>query len=90
MDIIFIGDKNGTIRELSSLIKTSNQWMDYMENILHIGSINGRHDNSQVSVFNHQDCPYRLCDMDVPQCNTGFVYMIVSMKVKNSVTLGKM
>ena len=50
-DIIFVGNKRDTIKELCSLIKMTNQWMNYMQNILDIGIINGRSDNSQVSVF---------------------------------------
>ena len=80
-DIFFVGDKMETINALSSLIRTSNQWMNYMENILEMGCINRESVNTQVSVFNHQECPFRICDMSVPQCNTGFVYMLVSTKV---------
>lgn len=78
-----------TIKALSSLIKTSNQWMNYMENILEIGSINRDSGNPQLPVFNHQDFPFRLCDIPVPQCNTGFVYMLVSTKVNSFTYIGE-
>ena len=78
-----------TIKTLSSLIKTSNQWMNYMENILEIGSINRDSRNPQLPVFNHQDFPFRLCDIPVPQCNTGFVYMLVSTKVNSFTYIGE-
>ena len=50
-NIIFFGDKNDTINALSLLIRNTNQWMNYMEKILQMGSVNGRTDNSQISVF---------------------------------------
>ena len=34
----------------------------------------------RIPVFNHQDCPFRLCDMPLPQCGTGFVYMLVRIR----------
>ena len=70
-----------TIKYLSSLIRTSNQWMNYMENVHEMGTISGRSDQFQVLVFHHQELLFRLCDMSVPQCNTGFVYMLVSTRV---------
>ena len=27
---------------------------------------------SQLSVFRHEECPFRLSDMALPTCNTGF------------------
>ena len=89
-DIIVFGDKMETINALSSLIRTSNQWMNYMENILEMGCINRESVNSQVSVFNHQECPFRICDMSVPQCNTGFVYMLVSTKLPTFSYIGEL
>ena len=75
--IIFVGDNNDTIKALSLLIRNTNQWMNYMEHILEMASVNDMAD-SHISVFNHQDCLFRLSDMALPTCNTGFVYMLVS------------
>ena len=79
-NIIFVGNKNNTINALSSLIKTTNQWMNYMEKVIEMVSINGLEDHTEMSVFNHQECPFLLQDMPLPQCNTGFVYMLVSTR----------
>ena len=49
-----------------------------MEHILEMASVNDMASDSNISVFNHQDCPFRLSDMPLPTCNTGFVYMLVS------------
>ena len=90
-NIFFVGNKRDTINALSSLIKTANQWMNYMENVLEMGTVNGISDQYQVSVLHHQKCPYRFCDMNVPHCTTGFVYMLVSFQVYvHLVTLGKL
>ena len=42
-----------------------------------------------MSVFSHQGHPYRLCDIEVPQCNTGFVYMIMSTKDQSFTYIGQ-
>ena len=63
--------------------------MNYMDKILDLGSVNGTSTNSQVSVFHHQDCPFRLSDMRAPDCNTGCVYMLVSMKVPTYSYIGE-
>ena len=81
VDIFFVGDKNDTIHALTCLIKTTNQWMDYMENIIEISTVGqGTEPVYDVRTYNHRDCPYRLCDMPLPSCNSGFVYMLVSCK----------
>ena len=79
-DIIFVGDKYSTVDALASLIQSINQWMYYQENIIELGSVNGRSNCNQMVVFDHQDYPFQLSDMPLPQCNTGFVYMLVSTR----------
>ena len=88
-NIIFVGDKSDTVNALSSLIRTTNQWMNYMENIIQMATVNDSNEYSQLSVFNHQDCPFRLCDMSLPTCNTGFVYMLVSIRVPTFSYIGE-
>jgi predicted GIY-YIG superfamily endonuclease len=33
--------------------------------------------------------PYRICDVALPQCNTGYVYMLISLKDFNFSYIGK-
>ena len=40
-NIIFVDKKMDTIKYFSSLIRTSNQWMNYMENVHEMGTISG-------------------------------------------------
>ena len=49
-----------------------------MEKILEMAFLNTTPNETQMSIFTHQEWPFRLCDMSLPQCNTGFVYMLVS------------
>ncbi len=77
-NIIFVGNRHDTVKALASLIRNTNQWMNYMEQILEMACLNSTSNESQISTFHHQQWPFRLCDMPLPQCNTGFVYMLVS------------
>ena len=55
-----------------------------MENVLDIATI----DSSQPF---HQErhYPFRICDMPIPQCNTGFVYMLISIRNKKAIYIGE-
>ena len=77
-DTCFVGDKNDTINSLTSLIQTTNQWMDYMESIMEMATIDPVSETNDVCIFNHRECPFRITDMPLPECNSGFVYMLVS------------
>ena len=54
--------------------------MNYTEQILEMACLNSTSNQSQISIFAHEEWPFRLCDMSLPQCNTGFVYMLVSTR----------
>ena len=46
-----------------------------MEKIIEMVSVNNSPDESQATIFHHDECPFRLSDMPLPSCNTGFVYI---------------
>jgi predicted GIY-YIG superfamily endonuclease len=79
---IFVGNRNDTLNAFRSLIVKKTQWTDYIEEVL--GLITIDHNRNPESNTNHtmspSSFPFRVCDMPLPQCNTGFVYMLVSMK----------
>ena len=86
---IFVGDKSSIIEALVTLIQQKNQWTDYMEKVLEIVTINndqGASDDndgtaSERGVFDTNECfPFRLCDVSLPSCKTGFVYFLVSLR----------
>lgn len=68
------------------------QWTDYMEQILDIITINRESDNNSSDTPVHMDqqhFPYRISDADLPTCNTGFVYMILSLKDMSFIYIGE-
>ena len=81
-DTIFVGDKNGTLRALRELLTTKTQWMDYMEDVLKLITINsnGNEEPARNRVMDQESFPFRICDVILPQCNTGYVYMLISMR----------
>ena len=88
---IFVGDKNDTLRALKDLLTRKTQWTDFMEEVLCLITINKTNDN-QVKTprsFTQQTFPYRVCDVSLPQCNTGYVYMLLSIKDQNYTYIGK-
>ena len=92
---IFVGNKNDTIKALSRLILQKNQFTDYMQNILDLVTVNISPDNERgLGITNrtiHQptNYPFRICDLSLPNCNTGFVYFLMSIKNKNFTYIGQ-
>ena len=89
-DTIFVGDKSDTLRCLKDLLIRKTQWADYMKETLRLITINNTDDN-QISTrtFTQQAFQYRTCDVSLPQCNTGYVYMLMSSKDQNFIYIGK-
>ena len=50
-DTIFVGDKRSTINALVSLIQQKNQWVDYMENVLNLISVNAQTYSTKQSLI---------------------------------------
>ena len=61
-----------------------------MEMILDIITVreNGQEDRPHRNMMHTDTFPYRICDMSLPQCNTGYVYMLISLKDKSFVYIG--
>ena len=93
-DIIFVGDKSLTIKRIISLCKTRNQWTDYMESILDLVTIeassNGENQNSirQISLTT-ESYPFRICDIPLPRCKSGFVYFLISVRTCSFTYIGE-
>ena len=84
-DIIFVGDKEITIKSLTILLKTSSQWTNYMEKILSMTCVNHYEYDPILPMDPH---PFRFCDRPLPNCNTGVVYMLISIKNHNYSYIG--
>ena len=56
-----------------------NQWTNYMERVIEIVCVNNRNELSNIPIHSHRECPFRFSDLPLPTCNTGFVYMLISI-----------
>ena len=88
-DLIFVGNKIATIKALCNLVKGTSQWADYMENVLHIISVNGERNKRKQLYIHCTSYPFRMKDFYLPVCKTGFVYMLVSTKDHNQNYIGQ-
>ena len=88
-DTIFVGDKTGTINALVSILKHRTQWTDYMDRVLSLVSINGDTNDQNRSIFDYDTYPFRIADIPLPDCNTGFVYMLMSLKENTFIYVGE-
>ena len=59
-----------------------------MEHILDIITINPV-ENRQHQIILYANSPFRICDVELPQCNTGFVYMLILTKQRGYIDIGK-
>ena len=87
---IFVGDKNETLQTLKQLLTRKTQWTDYMEMILDLITVyeNEEEGRTPRNVMHTDTFPYRICDMSLPQCNTGYVYMLISLVDQSFVYIG--
>ena len=80
--MIFIGVKNETIRALVELIKLKVIWTDNMDQAVGLVTMNTNDDNG-VRTMTQREFPFRILDIPLPQCNTGFVYFVISIWWEN-------
>ena len=89
-DTIFVGDKNDTLAALKNLLTRKTQWTDYMEEVLQLITVGvNTHVLPARRVMTQATFPYRICDVSLPQCNTGYVYMLMSVNDHNYSYIGK-
>lgn len=74
-DTIFVGNKNETIEALAQLLEKRTMWCDYMEHVIDIIS-----DNTDEKILHHSSFPYRICDISLPQAQTGYVFFMKSQR----------
>ena len=77
-----MGLKGETLDAFRQLAIRKTQWSEYMERVLEIITINTS-SNDVAKVINTESYPYKIKDMSLPQCNTGFVYMLISLRKKD-------
>ena len=77
---IFVGDKEDTLRAFRALLTKRTQWTDFMEHILDVITINTSTSRQSTITAVPEHYPFQVCNMELPQCNTGFVYMLISLR----------
>ena len=82
-----MGLKGETLDAFRQLAIRKTQWSEYMERVLEIITINTS-SNDVAKVINTESYPYKIKDMSLPQCNTGFVYMVISLRKKAYTYIG--
>jgi predicted GIY-YIG superfamily endonuclease len=93
---IFVGNKPDTIDALKSILTKKTQWCDYIEHVLELVTVNSSSNNilqrhqirNQRHLMNQEAFPFRICDIPLPQCRTGFVYFLISVKQKSYTYIG--
>lgn len=61
-----------------------------MENVLEIGWLNERREYShKIYVFHHEEYPYHLCGISLPDINTGFLYILIRTHENKFCYIGK-
>jgi len=82
--IYIVGDKETALERLWKTLCKRSCWDNYIEEILSHWSIVGDDEGATVSpsevglVDIERNFPYKLCNVNLPNSDSGFVYMIVS------------
>ena len=84
-DTIFVGDKEDTLDALVYLLKYCTQWIDYMEALLCIVTINDNdsdfhEERNNNPVMDQSTFPFLITDFTVPEDSSGYVYILISTK----------
>ena len=95
-NIIFVGNKQTTIKSIISLLQTSSQWTDYMEHVIQLLGSTSENDmvstnvnERNIPVFEYYMFPLGYKCIPIPRCNTGFVYFLVSSKDSTKTYIGQ-
>lgn len=95
-DSIFVGSKNDTLIAFRKILTLKTQWSDYIEDILELVTINFDGNSDHINdegqgrnrILTPENCPFRICDIALPQCQSGFVYMLVLLRQSNYIYIG--
>ena len=90
---IFVGQKNEIINGLKRLLTKRTQWCDYIDQVISITTVDdsslSTNNETQSNTFNQINFPFRICDISLPQDQTGAVYFLMSKKDKSTVFIDK-
>ena len=88
-DTIFVGSESDTLEALRQLVTTKTQWTDYIEDILSKITVGSSSIPQEVPLMTQQHFPYRIRDSELPQCNSGYVYMLLSLRQMDYIYIGE-
>ena len=94
---IFIGPKNETLKALTQLLLSKTQWSNYIEEVLKLVTVNNDHDINQNNAMqrpttqnlNQNNYPFRVNDVQLPDVQSGYVYMLISLCHPNFSYIGE-
>ena len=76
---------------LLNILMKKSSWTNYMDHVLDIIMLNNSNKNEEMlsRTMLQDDYPFRICDISLPQCNTGFIYFLISKPRKTFGDIGK-
>ena len=83
-DTIFVGPNNETMRGLKLLLTQRTQWCDYIEEVMKITNVKTDNNYEYSASLNKSRFPFRICDISLPQDQTGSVHFLMSQKIYTS------
>ena len=86
-----MGDVEETINAIVRLVQTKCQWTDYMENILNLVTVDSyiAINQTRLTTLNLYSFPFRIFDISLPQCKTGFVYFFIAIQTMDYIYIGE-
>jgi predicted GIY-YIG superfamily endonuclease len=89
-DLIFVGDPEETVRALIGLIQIRSQYSEYMQHVLTVmsGSL-ARDFPPAAPVVELAHHPFRPIDVPLPEDNSGFCYILVSLQDSETTYIGQ-
>ncbi len=91
---IIVGEMEFAINHMWELITKPTQWSLMMENILSIVTINGTDADANAFPWRYEldiprNFPFRVCDAFLPTDDTGFVYILISLRDESFTYIGE-
>ena len=84
----FVGDKNETLSSLLDLFQRNSHWIDYMEQVLRLITLNPD-DEDVARTMTQNNFPFRICDITLPQYKTGFFDFFISIRRQQYAYIGQ-
>ena len=80
-------DINDTLDHLCELLLKTTQYGDYIDHLLNILNVDVIYNN--IKPLEMQNFPFRICDIEIPDDNSGFVYCLLSTQDYNTTYIGQ-